>query len=263
MDCFLDHELDSATRREVDMHLADCAACRSAFDQQRALRSALGEKSQYYRAPPSLSANIKLALDKIDASSNTNRRQLPGWLSLAASIAIAALLGSGTTYWLMGTSQKELLAQEIIAGHVRAQMVAGRLTDIASSDSHTVKPWFNGKLDFAPPVLDLTSQGFPLVGGRLDYLANHPVAALVYRHRQHLIHLFIWPTMDRTNNTRNSLTRQGFQLYYWSDHAMQYWAVSDLNADALKTFSEHIQEQATMGLMAPSTGGLPASKDLG
>lgn len=116
-----------------------------------------------------MAAGVQSALDKIDAASGTNLRQIPRWLSLAASVAVAALVGSGVTYWLTGSSQEELLTQEVIASHVRAQMVAGRLTDVSSSDSHTVKPWFNGKLDFAPPVLDLTTQGFALVGGRLEY----------------------------------------------------------------------------------------------
>ncbi|MEK7712026.1 MAG: hypothetical protein AAB312_03115, partial [Pseudomonadota bacterium] len=122
--------------------------------------------------------------------------------------------------------------------------------------------WFNGKLDFAPPVLDLTTQGFPLVGGRLDYLTNRPVAALVYRHRQHLIHLFVWPAADQPNSAQRALTRQGYQVIYWSDAAMQYWAISDLNADALKSFSNLIQEQATAGPMARAARGLPGPEDL-
>jgi anti-sigma factor RsiW len=141
-------------------------------------------------------------------------------------------------------------------------MVAGRLTDVSSSDSHTVKPWFNGKLDFAPPVLDLTTQGFPLVGGRLDYLANRSVAALVYRHRQHLIHLFVWPAVDRPDTAQHALTRQGYHVIYWSDAAMHYWAISDLNADALKSFSSLIQKQSATGRVTPATHGLPGPADM-
>ena len=187
-------------------------------------------------------------------------RQAPRWLSFAASVLIAAFIGSGTTLWLAGPSQDELLPREVIASHVRAQMVASRLTDVASSDAHTVKPWFNGKLDFAPPVLDLTTQGFPLVGGRLDYLTNRPVAALVYRHQQHLIHLFVWPAVDRSNAAPHSLARQGYQIVVWSDAAMHYWAISDLNAEALKSFSRLLREQATALPVAQATQGFRAPK---
>ena len=263
MDGYLDGELDRTTQLAVEQHLANCPACHAACEKQRVLSVALRAQARYHRARPAVATGIRAALDKIDAASGTNLRQIPNWLSLAASIAIAAFVGSGTTYWLTGSSQEELLTQEVIASHVRAQMVAGRLTDISSSDSHTVKPWFNGKLDFAPPVLDLTTQGFPLVGGRLDYLTNRPVAALVYRHRQHLIHLFVWPAVDRPNSALHSLTRQGYQVIVWSDAAMHYWAISDLNAEALKSFSNLIREQAAAVRVTPAARRLPAPDDLG
>jgi len=259
MDSYLDRELDLTTQLSIEQHLADCPACRAISQRQQALSTALGAQGRYHRAPPALAAGIQSALDKIDAASGANVRQTPRWLSMAASVVVAALIGSGITYWLAGPSPAELLTEEVIASHVRAQMVAGRLTDVSSSDSHTVKPWFNGKLDFAPPVLDLTTQGFALVGGRLDYLANRPVAALVYRHRQHLIHLFVWPTQERANSAPHTLTRQGYQVIYWSDAAMRYWAISDLNADALTSFSKLIQEQATTGTAARR---LPGPEDM-
>ena len=251
MDGYLDRELDLTTQLAVEQHLAHCPACHALSQRQQALSAALGAQARYHRAPPAVAAGIQSALDKIDATSGASVRQAPRWLSLAASVAFAAFIGSGITYWFAGPSQEELLTQEVIASHVRAQMVAGRLTDVSSSDSHTVKPWFNGKLDFAPPVLDLTTQGFALVGGRLDYLTNRPVAALVYRHRQHLIHLFVWPAVDRPNSALHSLTRQGYQVIVWSDAAMHYWAISDLNAEALKSFSHLIREQAA-ALPAPA-----------
>lgn len=262
MDGYLDRELDLTTQLAVEQHLADCPACHALSQRQQALSAALGAQTRYHRARPALAAGIQSALDKIDATSGTTVRPAPRWLSLAASVAFAALVGSGVTYWLAGSSQEELFAQEVIASHVRAQMVAGRITDVSSSDSHTVKPWFNGKLDFAPPVLDLTTQGFPLVGGRLDYLANRPVAALVYRHRQHLIHLFVWPAADQPNSAQRALTRQGYQVIYWSDAAMHYWAISDLNTDALKSFSVLIQEQTATGRVTPAARRLPAPDDM-
>jgi anti-sigma factor RsiW len=262
MDGYLDGELDLTTQLAVEQHLAGCPACHAISQRQQALSAALGVQARYHRARPALAAGIQSALDKIDAASGTTLRPAPRWLSLAASVAFAAFIGSGLTYWLAGPAPEELLTQEVIASHVRAQMVAGRLTDVSSSDSHTVKPWFNGKLDFAPPVLDLTTQGFPLVGGRLDYLTNRPVAALVYRHRQHLIHLFVWPAVNRPDTARHALTHQGYQVIYWSDAAMHYWAISDLNANALKSFSSLIQEQAATGPVTPATHGLPGSEDM-
>jgi anti-sigma factor RsiW len=262
MDGYLDGELDLTTQLAVEQHLADCPACHAISRREQALSTALAAQARYHRARPAVATGIQVALDKIDAASGPNLRLTPKWLSLAASVAFAALVGSSLTFWLAGPSPDDLLIQEVIASHVRAQMVAGRTTDVSSSDSHTVKPWFNGKLDFAPPVLDLTTQGFALVGGRLDYLANRPVAALVYRHRQHLIHLFVWPALDRPDSAQHFLTRQGYQVIYWSDAAMHYWAVSDLNADALKSFTRLIQEQAAAGSLAWATRGLPRPEDL-
>jgi len=262
MDGYLDRELDLTTQLAVEQHLAGCPACHAIGQRQQALSAALGAQARYHRVRPALAAGIQSALDKIDAASGTTLRPAPRWLSLAASVAFAAFIGSGLTYWLAGPAPEELLTQEVIASHVRAQMVAGRLTDVSSSDSHTVKPWFNGKLDFAPPVLDLTTQGFTLVGGRLEYLANRPVAALVYRHRQHLIQLFVWPAADRPDTVRHALTRQGYQVFYWSDNTMRYWAISDLNAAALKSFSILIREQAAAGRASPAAHGLPGPEDL-
>lgn len=243
LDAYLDRELDATTELAVEQHLAACQNCHAASARQQALSAALATHTRY-RASPTLTAGIRTALDKIDAGVQAKMPFTPRWAGLAASLALAALLGSGITYRLAGPSPDEFLTQEVIASHVRAQMVAGRLTDIASSDSHTVKPWFNGKLDFAPPVLDLTTEGFPLVGGRLDYLANRAVAALVYRHRQHLIHLFVWPAQDRPETISPALSRHGYQVIHWSDRAMRYWAISDLNADELKAFSKLIQKHA-------------------
>ena len=254
MNGYLDGELDLTTQLAIEQHLAGCPACHTISQQQRALRTALRAQARYHRASPELATGIQSALDEVDTGSGKKMRATPGWLSLAASVVLAALLGSGITYQLARTSTDELLSQEVIANHVRTQMVTGRLTDVSSSDSHTVKPWFSGKLNFSPPVLDLTAQGFPLVGGRLDYLAGRPVAALVYRHRQHVIQLYVWPTTDRSGSDLRSQTHQGFQLASWSDSAMHYWAISDLNVDALKSFSSVIQNQV-------AARGLPIRED--
>ena len=157
MDAYLDHELDLSAQLAVERHLADGPACHVIHQRQQALSTALGAQARYYRARSALTAGIQSALDKLDTASGTNRRRVPAWLGLAASLLVAVFIGSGATLWLAGPSQDERLTQEVIASHVRAQLVPGRLTDVASSDAHTVKPWFNGKLDFSPPVLDLTT----------------------------------------------------------------------------------------------------------
>jgi anti-sigma factor RsiW len=148
----------------------------------------------------------------------------------------------------------QFLATQLIASHVRSLM-ANHLTDVASSDQHTVKPWLDAKLDFAPPVVDLSSEGFPLVGGRLDYLANRPVAALVYQRRKHFINLFVWPaetgadtTTRSAGNKQRSLTlkaisRQGYHLLHWLDSEFNYWAISDISAEELQEFEQLFEGQ--------------------
>jgi anti-sigma factor RsiW len=257
MDGYLDTELDLMTQLEVERHLASCRSCHGACQRRRALSAVLGTETPCHPAPPAVAHAIGAALDAIDAESGAGRRRAPRWFQLAAAVAFAALLGSGAGYWVAGASRDELLTQEVVASHVRAQMVPGRVTDVSSSDSHTVKPWFNGKLDFAPPVLDLTGEGFALVGGRLDYLGGRTVAALVYRHRQHLIHLFVWPAVHRPNRARQVIARQGYQVIHWSDAGMHYWAVSDLNANDLRAFGELVRDRTTAARLQPtiSPGG--------
>jgi anti-sigma factor RsiW len=140
------------------------------------------------------------------------------------------------------TGGDQFLATQLIASHVRSLM-ANHLTDVPSSDQHTVKPWLDAKLDFAGPVVDLSSEGFPLIGGRLDYLDNHPAAALVYQRRKHFINLFVWPAPSGTSTTAKAMSRQGYQLLHWADSDFNYWAVSDVSNSDLQAFKQAFEEQ--------------------
>jgi anti-sigma factor RsiW len=136
----------------------------------------------------------------------------------------------------------QFLATQLIASHVRSLM-ANHLTDVASSDQHTVKPWLDARLDFGPPVVDLASEGFPLIGGRLDYLDNRPVAALVYQRRKHFINVFVWPGEAAAARPAMAMSHQGYQLLHWADPDFNYWAVSDISAINLQTFKQQFAVQ--------------------
>jgi anti-sigma factor RsiW len=137
----------------------------------------------------------------------------------------------GTTLWRLPV--EKVLVGEVLSSHVRSLM-ANHLTDVVSTDLHTVKPWFNGRLDFSPTVKDFEEEGFPLIGGRLDYIDKRPVAALVFRHRQHLINLFTWPTDRGKEEKVQRLSQQGYSVFHWTKAGMEYWVVSDLNTEELQ-----------------------------
>ena len=201
--------------------------------EETRLRERIKGEATYHAAPPGLAARILATLPE-DAPSERSRpgsRWNPWALGSALSAAFALVLGVGLFFVLPRADDR--LADEVVAGHVRSLMV-DHAADVASSDKHTVRPWFAGKLDFSPPVHDLTSQGFALVGGRLDYIDRRPVAALVYRHRQHLINLFVWPATGDASLRR--IEGQGFHVLRWAAGGMNYWAVSDLNVDELGQF---------------------------
>jgi anti-sigma factor RsiW len=263
MDGYLDGELDPITSQTIEQHLRSCRNCEQAYETHRALVRAIGSAAPYYKAPAALRERIQSSLrEEIGERPMRNivrdarqvfRRKQPelrtslwgtpwNWLGLAAAIIFAAIITLNLVPRLQRPGADQLLATQLIASHVRSLM-ANHLTDVASSDQHTVKPWLDAKLDFAPPVVDLASEGFPLVGGRLDYLDNRPVAALVYQRRKHFINLFVWPGEAGAAKPTMAMSHQGYQLLHWADPDFNYWAVSDVNANDLQTFKQQFEVQ--------------------
>ena len=263
MDAYLDGELDPVTSQKVEQHLRDCRTCEQAYEVETAMAHAISQAVPYYKAPLELRERIQVSLrEAIGVSTSRGAAgvgPLPGrrpeavrrsvffdmpwnWLALAAAIAVAAIVASIFLPRLSQPGTDQFLATQLIANHVRSLM-ADHLTDVASSDQHTVKPWLDTKLDFAAPVLDLSGDGFPLIGGRLDYLDNHSVAALVYQKRKHFINLFIWPTTPKDSSAQTMVEREGYHLVHWSDGDFTYWAVSDVNINDLQSFKQLFEQQ--------------------
>jgi anti-sigma factor RsiW len=238
---YADGELDLMTSLEVEQHFQECPQCAEAHTTVQAIRASVKSSMPYFSTPLSLATRVRSSVRNADRRGRTWRVRPGPRLAVAASLALMMATGWGLARVLPARSEGAFLTQELIASHVRSQMLPSHQFDVASSDTHTVKPWFEGKLDFSPTVKDLSGQGFPLVGGRLDYLHNRAVAVLVYKRRKHTINLFIWPSASGDVASPKKATRQGFHMIQWSNPAMTFWAVSDLNERELQEFVELIQ----------------------
>jgi anti-sigma factor RsiW len=239
IDGYVDGELDLVSNLEIERHFQECALCSQGYENNQALRTGIKASAPYFKAPEDLQKRIQSSLRKEAKAEAAARLLRRPWVSVAAPLAAAAIVVLALVPLLKGPPAEELLAREVLAGHIRSLM-ADHLSDVASSDRHTVKPWFNGKLDFSPPVEDLAQQGFPLVGGRLDYLNSRPVAALVYHRQKHFINLFIWPSTESDSDVKKE-TRQGYHLFHWTRSGMTYWAVSDVEESQLQEFVRQVQ----------------------
>ncbi len=216
----LDHELDTASVIEIEAHLAGCSACAAAYADLRATRALLRDTGLRLSAPAAVRARISAVVD----APRTRVISPVAWMGTGAAGMLAACLALFALVSPMSTS---LVQDEIIASHVRSLM-PGRLIDIATSDRHVVKPWFNGRVDFAPPVVDLNAQGFPLVGGRIDYIGGRPVAALAYRHGRHIINLFVRPAIGASLWPDLESRHIGYTLIRWRQGDLEFWAISDI-----------------------------------
>jgi anti-sigma factor RsiW len=241
----LDGELDAANSFEVEDHLRTCSACGGEYQRLQALRATLRDDGLRYRAPDALRVRILGAIEPAPTA-----RPAPAnvrwWQRLWRDRRLglpAAAFAAGLAMVLILPRQSLDLEQELVSEHVRSLM-AGHITDVTTSDQHTVKPWFDGRLDFAPPVIDLASEGFALTGGRLDYIAGRAVAALVYKRREHLINLFIWPAEKTEGGVERvqSSVNNGYNTLHWSGSGMTFWAISDLNPAELQEFMRRFQD---------------------
>jgi anti-sigma factor RsiW len=230
---YVDREIDLLNELEVEQHLRSCEACRQVEQQIRVLRAALTSDSPGYRAPAHLRRNVRAALRR---EAKSGREISWSWLVFVAGATCAVLFFAAALFQTT-RANRIAIADQVIGNHVRS-LLATHLFDVASSDQHTVKPWFGGKIDFAPPVRDLAADGFPLAGGRLDYLDGKTVVALVYQRNKHPINLFIAPVPANHDTTPNLITRRGYSVFHWIKGEMEYWAVSDLNQTELRQFAD-------------------------
>lgn len=234
IDGYLDHELDPVRSLEIEGHLHECTICSQNYKDHQDLSEGLKTGSVYFKAPADLEKRIQRSVRQAAKAESASKWRSWSWVRIAAPMAAAALVLLILVPLFRGPSPDDILTQEVVSSHIRSLM-ADHLTDVPSSDQHTVKPWFNGKLDFSPPVEDLAKQGFPLVGGRLDYLNNRPVAALIYQRDKHLINVFIWPSAQPEVKVI-SATRQGYNVFHWTKSGMTFWVISDVERNQLEKF---------------------------
>jgi len=230
---YADGELDLLSAREIEEHLRACDDCYRAEEQIRALGDAITTDAPAYRAPAHLRRKIRAALKR---EAKATDRNLSPWLAFATGAAIAAVVLGFVVFQTLRTTRGNSMAEEVIANHVRS-LLATHLVDVASSDQHTVKPWFDGKVDFAPDVRDLSTNGFPLAGGRLDYLDGKTVVALVYHRNKHPINVFVMPATQASDSSPALSTQRGYNIFHWTHRGMEYWAISDLNETELREFA--------------------------
>ena len=246
----VDGELDASAIAHLRAHLATCAACSAARAALKGLRAALKQQTTVHVAPTELRQRVALLARQTMRTMPVRRRLAGGlpwaWINFGAVAVFSAVFASMLLFHPSAPNATEQLEQEIVSSHFRSLMV-DHLTDIASSDQHTVKPWFSGKLDFSPPVFDLAAQGFALIGARLDYLDGRTVAALAYRRHKHVLNLFVWPSKSDATAPLHISSRQGYQIASWSAGGFRYEAISDMNVHEFEEFKRQLELQLKQG----------------
>jgi len=251
----IDGELDAGHARDVETHVAACPACAEKLKAFGAIRETMAQARLKEATPVHLRSRIEAALAVPAATVSVPRQS---WLAsmraswknffggFAVGTALSAAVAASLVIAVVRNDQNQQIASDVVSAHLRS-LQAGHLTDVETSDQHTVKPWFNGKLDVAPPVIDLTAQGFTLIGGRLDYINGQPVASIVYRRRKHVINLFVAQQLGAAVHGVKDETVQGFNIRHWSESGLDLWAVSDIDAGELDEFGQKL----TAALHAP------------
>src|ERR1700692_1698416 len=227
--------MDAIGAAELERHLEACPDCESSLAAEEGLRATLAGSQLYERAPETLRRKLQISLPKAAVPPPVKRSRDDSWrwLAIAATVVLVAILRWQYAQKLKRFSQQEhTMAAVIVDAHLRS-LQPGHLEDVISTDQHTVKPWFDGKIDFAPPVRDFTEQGYPLQGGRLDVVDNRTVAALVYGRRKHVVNVFVWPTSEK-DVAPQSGSIQGYQWIDWRKQGMEFYAVSDAAATDLQ-----------------------------
>jgi anti-sigma factor RsiW len=244
----IDGELDAGHAIDVESHVASCAGCAEKLSAFRAMRASMARAELKESAPASLRDRIEASLPRPQAEvvapaqfRRPSRRAFFG--GFAAGTAASAALAASLLVTVFRSDENQIVANEVVSAHIRS-LQAGHLMDVQTSDQHTVKPWFNGKLDVAPPVIDLTAQGFTLLGGRLDYIDGEPVASIVYQRRKHVINLFVAQRLGSKHAGVVGDTVQGYNVRHWSEEGLDFWAVSDLAGDELDEFVRKISAAA-------------------
>jgi anti-sigma factor RsiW len=242
---FVDDEVDARHSNEFEAHMLACRVCAEELRGYREMRRILSGPELHYQAPATLRRRIETALPPLRTSATKpKRRSLMMGFSLG-TMASAALAASLAVFIVLG-QHDQLAVDELVSAHLRS-LQTGRFTDVQSSDQHTVRPWFNDRLEVAPPVIDLTAQGFVLVGGRLDYIDNRPIATLVYKRRAHIINLFIVPGSAATREAKLEPQLQGFNVLRWSKSGFECSAVSDIDPGELEEFGTKFQAAVLRG----------------
>lgn len=233
MSSYLDQELNTEQALQAGEHIAGCTACMAALEQMEALQVNVRTHASHYAAPTGLRSRI---LANVAQKRPSKLRNWPwAWINLGLAGLSAAAFAATLVLYLGQPSPSQTFDDEVLSSHFRS-LAPGHLLDVVSSDQHTVKPWYAGKLDFSPAVVDLSVQGYPLLGGRIDYLAGRPVAAMAYQRHKHIVNLYLFPDATGKPNDIRLDTRRGYQLAQWNQAGMRHIAVSDMNGDELKQF---------------------------